>query len=69
MSRQTLFILALACSLVVAVPVKAQFIQGYGIRAGSVEVRYNFSITDLMPDLDEWTVQRNELDISLAVIL
>lgn len=34
-----------------------------------VEVRYNFSMTDLMPDLDEWTVRRNEFDISVAVVL
>ena len=37
MSRQTLFILTLACSLTVTVPVKAQFLQGYGIRAGGNE--------------------------------
>jgi len=34
-----------------------------------VEVRYNFSITDLMPDVDDWTVRRKELDISVAVVL
>lgn len=51
MSRQTLFILTFACSLVVTVPVKAQFLQGYGIRAGGNES----NITGYLDDLFEPT--------------
>ena len=40
MSRQTRFFITFACSLVVAVPVKAQLLQGYGIRVGGNESNF-----------------------------